>query len=212
MRFITPGNTILLASGNRAKRERLGWLLEGLGYDLVGPETVAVALPEPQEDGPSHKGNAEEKAIASSLAVGGFAMASDGGLVIPALKGRWDSLRTHRSGGAKRDDIARVQALVDLVTPLPEEDRGAYWVEAVALADVGEVLMTFQAMSGQGVIATSFDPAHVGGGFWVGAVWHFPELGKVYAELTEEELRRVGDHWTGLKEQVQEYFRAEYIY
>ena len=85
-------------------------------------------------------------------------------------------------------------------------------MEAVALADAGEVLMTFQSRSGSGVIANSFDSAHIHGGFWVGAVWRFPELGKVYAELSEEELRRVGDHWTGLKEEVQEYFLAEYIY
>ena len=212
MRFITPGNTILLASQNPAKRSRLGWLLEGLGYDLIGPEAVAVAPPEPREESSSHKGIAEEKAIAWSRAWGGLAMASDGGLVIPALMERWDSLRTRRSTGTKQDDIARVHALIDLVMALPEEARGAYWVEAVALADVGEVLMTFQAMSGQGVLATPFDPAHVEGGFWVGAVWRFPELGKVYAELTEKELRKVGDHWTGLKEQVQGYFRAEYIY
>ena len=127
MRFITPGNRILLASQNPAKRERLAWLLEGLGYDLIGPEAVAVAPPEAQEKSPSHKGNAEEKAVAGSRGCGGLAMASDGGLVIPALKERWDSLRTHRSVDAKRDDIARVQALVDLVTPLREEERSAYW-------------------------------------------------------------------------------------
>ena len=212
MRFITPGNRILLASQNPAKRERLAWLLEGLGYDLIGPEAVAVAPPEPQERSPSHNGNAEEKAVAWSRAFGGLAMASDGGLVIPALKERWDSLRTRRSVEAKGDDIARVQALVDLVTPLREEERGAYWVEAVALADAGEVLMTFQARSGPGVIGSSFDSAHIHGGFWVGAVWRFPKLGKVYAELSEEELWKIGDHWTNLKGQVQGYFRAEYIY
>ena len=212
MRFITPGNRILLASQNPAKRERLAWLLEGLGYDLIGPEAVALAPQEPQEKSPSHKGNAEEKAVAGSRACSGLAMASDGGLVIPALKERWNSLQTRRSVEVKEDDIARAQALVDLVSPLREEERGAYWVEAVALADAGEVLMTFQARSGPGVIASSFDSALIHGGFWVGAVWRFPELGKVYAELSEEELRRVGDHWARLKEQVQEYFLAEYIY
>ena len=126
MRFISPGNKILLASQNSAKRERLAWLLDGLGYELIRPEAVTVASPEPQEESPSHKGNAEEKAVAGSCAFGGLAMASDGGLVIPALKERWSSLRTRRSADAKLDDIARVQALVDLVETLREEERCAY--------------------------------------------------------------------------------------
>ena len=212
MRIITPSDTILLATGNPAKRERLAWLLEGLGFAFVGPDAVPAPRPEVQEAGPSHKANAEEKATAWSRAWGSLAIASDGGLVVPALMEQWDSLRTRRFLGAGEDDIARAQALIDLVSHLPEGERSAFWIEAVALADAGDVLHTFQVESGRGVIATSFDPVHIHGGFWVGAVWCFPELGKVYAELTEEELRRVGDHWTALRERIQGYFRAEYIY
>ena len=212
MRIITPSDTILLATGNPAKRERLEWLLDGLGFTAVGPEAVASSPRQTQEEGPSHKANAEQKATAWSRAWGSLAIASDGGLVVPALMEHWDSLRTRRFTPSAEHDIGRAKALIDLVSHLPEGERSAFWIEAVALADAGDVLHTFQAESGRGVIATSFDPAHIHGGFWVGAVWGFPELGKVYAELTEEELRRVGDHWTALREQVQDYFRAEYIY
>jgi inosine/xanthosine triphosphate pyrophosphatase family protein len=178
----------------------------------VGSEAVGRPSTGPLESGPSHKANAEQKAIAWSRAWGSLAIASDGGLAVPALKERWSSLQTRRFVESAEDDTVRAEALIEMVRSLPAEERTAHWTEAVVLADSGEVLSTFQAESGQGVIGATFDPAHIHGGFWVGAVWRFPELGKAYAELTEDELHRVGDHWTTLKEQVQRYFRAEYIY
>ncbi|MDO8751177.1 MAG: hypothetical protein Q7K03_08545 [Dehalococcoidia bacterium] len=205
-----------------------------------------MAAPKVREDGLAHQANATAKAVAWSVAYGGMAIASDGGLVAPALGDWWDSLRTRRfleggsviskvrkvqgtsvpSGGlgvsprlkspplrhgegdiggevkAEGDDLGRAHALLSLMAHLDGKDRRAYWVEAAALADRGRLLHTAEAQSGEGIITREVDETLIKDGFWVGAVWYFPQIGKRYAELTPEELGRVGDHWTTLKGQM----------
>ena len=191
---------ILLGTENRAKQERLAWLLEGLGLKLVTPAQASLAVPVVEEDGPSHQANATAKAMSWSEAYRGMAIASDGGLVVPALSYWWDSLRTRRFFGG--DDLGRAHGLVSRMAHLDGKNRRAYWVEAVALADHGRLLHTLAAQSGEGVIAGEVAERLIKDGFWVGAVWCFPQLGKLYAELTETELQQVGDHWSAFKGQI----------
>ena len=192
--------SVLLGTENRAKQERLAWLLEGSGLTWVTPAQVSLALPKVREEGLSHQANATAKAVAWSVAYGGVAIVSDGGLVVPALGDWWDSLRTRRF--FEGDDLRRAHALLSRMAHLDGEGRRAYWVEAAALADRGRLLHTAEAQSGEGTIARKVDETLIKDGFWAGAVWYFPQLGKRYAELTPEELGRVGDHWTTLKEQM----------
>ena len=42
---------VLLGTENRAKQERLAWLLEGLGLKVVTPAQQSVEAPEIEEDG-----------------------------------------------------------------------------------------------------------------------------------------------------------------
>lgn len=188
---------VLLGTENRAKQERLAWLLEGFGLTWVTPAQASLAAPWVEEDGPSHQANATAKAVAWSEVYGGMAIASDGGLVVPALGHGWDSLRTRRFW--EGDDLGRAHALLSLMAQLDGKERRAYWVEAVAIADRGRLLHGIEVRSGDGIIARDVDEALIKDGFWVGAVWYFPKLGKRYAELTPEEMSSMGDHWTALK-------------
>ena len=196
---------ILLGTENQAKQERLAWLLDGSNVNLVTPAQASLAVPVVEEDGPSHKANATAKAISWSEAYGGIAITSDGGLVVPALGDWWDSLRTRRF--FERDDLGRAYELLSRMAYLDGKKRSAYWVEAVALADRGCLLHTLTAQSSEGVIARKVDKRLIKDGFWVGAVWHFPQFGKLYAELKETELHQVGDHWSALKWQTKQLLR-----
>ncbi|MSQ22750.1 MAG: hypothetical protein EXR53_05535 [Dehalococcoidia bacterium] len=191
---------VLLGTENRAKQERLAWLLEDLGLKLVTPSQAALAAPWVEEDGLSHRANATAKAVAWSVAYGGMAIASDGGLVVPALGHGWDSLKTRRF--FEGDDLGRARELLSLMAHLEMEGRHAYWVEAVVVADRGRLLHTAEGRSGEGIIALEADDALIKGGFWIGAVWYFPQLGKRYAEMNDIELAQVGDHWSALKGQA----------
>ena len=201
---------ILLASTNPAKLRRLAWLLEGLALRPVGPE----ALPHPplvEENARSHRANAVLKAQEWSRAWGGgLAIASDGGLSIPALGRRWDSLRTRRFAGPDADDRARVEALLELMRPYSGPERHVWWFEVVALAQGDELLGTWSAWSGRRALASSFDPARLVHDFWLDTLWYVPALGKHLSELSAEEREQVQQHWYRLKLRLQAFFRRRF--
>ena len=79
-------------------------------------------------------------------------IASDGGLVIPALGDNWESRYTHRFAGPAADDRERARRLLEVMGPLRGDERSASWVEAVALADRGEVLASWSLTGATGYI------------------------------------------------------------
>lgn len=204
----SPTRPILLGTRNPAKQARLRWLLDGLGFTDLTPDDLPPA-PEPEETGASFAANAALKARYWSRLAGGLAIASDGGVAVPALGERWQALRTRRaSGAAPGDDLARIDHLLDLLRPFRGAERRVIWHEAVALADQGALLAVWEVDGQLGEIAESYDPARVNPGFWIESVWRYPELGKVHAELTPEELARVQTWWDRLRAQVRAAFGA----
>ena len=96
-----------------------------------------------EENGATFADNAGQKAAAASrVAPRALALASDGGLEIPALGDAWDPLRTNRF--APGDATAsKAQQLLALMAPLRGAERAAQWVEALAVARAGRVLATW---------------------------------------------------------------------
>jgi inosine/xanthosine triphosphate pyrophosphatase family protein len=195
---------VLLATTNPAKERQMRWLLRGLP---VVPVTLAEARirVELEEQGHDHLSIAQEKAIAWSRAFDGMAMASDGGLLVPALGKGWSSLRTHRFAGP--DDVARIEGLLAMMRPYRGERRKAMWTEALALAEKGKVVASWQVEGDMGIIRESYDRTRVAPGFWVASVCFFPGLGKSYGELSEVEREALGDAWSQLKLLVREFLR-----
>lgn len=189
---------LLLASTNPAKLRRLRGLFAHSSIRLLTPQEIGVRLHVP-EIGQTHEENAALKAVAWSRASGTYAIASDGGLLIPALGQRWNSLQTQRFAGPDADDYDRAQALLRLMEGLESGSRRAWWHEAIALALRGELLAGWAVQSDEGMIATSFDHGGMEQGFWVASLWYFPSIGKTYRQATESELAVVGDPWSRLR-------------
>ena len=194
---------ILLGTNNQAKQERMSWLLKDSGYICVLPKQLSLEMPLIPEEGPSHESNARTKALVWSQLYGGLALASDGGLVIPALGSYWDSLNTHRFSTS--NDVRRAHDLLSIMTSLKWHQRHAHWSESIALANNGNLLHLLSARSGDGFIARDVKISLIKDDFWVGSILYFPQFGKRYAELTQEELRLVGDHWMALKELIRNF-------
>ena len=199
---------ILLATGNPAKQATLGWLLEGLPMELVEPKELGL-ISVPEEEGETHRAIAEQKASAWSEAASMLVIASDGGLVIPALGSNWESRFTHRFAGGAATDQDRLSRLLELMQPYRGAERAASWIEAVAIADQGRTLTSWELTGATGFIADTPSEEGVVPGFWVFSIWQFPKLGKYYNHLTESEREALDDHWAQLRTQVQEYFRRE---
>ena len=190
---------ILLATSNEAKQARLRWVLENVSGTIHSPQSLNLRLDVP-ETGKTHQENAMLKAVAWSEKVpGSFALATDGGLLVPSLWEQWDSVRTHRFAGDEATDVIRAERLLELMDDLTGMDRRASWTEAIALAHNGKPLACWQVSGADGFILAEFDPATIQPGFWIATLLYFPYLGKTYAQSSTYELSIVKDPWTKLR-------------
>ena len=210
---------ILLATGNPAKQEELRRLLEGLPLAPVTPAELGLAA-DPDETGETHEQIAREKAQEWSRQGSMLVIASDGGLVVPSLGLNWESRYTHRFAGPAADDAERRRRLLELMRPHPGAEREASWVEALAIADWGRPLKSWELKGASGVIADTAEVVETGetagiaaaptAGFWFFPLWYFPQIGKYYNRLTDAEKASLGDHWTVLRRLVKAYFLEEF--
>ncbi len=204
-----PATPILLATGNLAKQEVLRRLLEGLPLAPVTPAELGLAA-DPEERGATHEEIALEKAQEWSRLAAMLAIASDGGLVAPALGANWESRYTHRFAGPAADDAERRRRLLELLSPYTGAEREASWVEALAIADRGRPLRFWELKGGSGIIAETPEEGPHAPGFWVFPLWYFPKLGKYYNGLTDDEKESLGDHWATLRRLAHSYFLEEF--
>lgn len=205
---VRSGSTtpILLASGNPAKQQSLRWLLEGLPLSPVTPRQLGLESA-PEEAGDNHETIAQQKAGDWSRAASMLAIASDGGLVIPALGSNWESTLTHRFAGPAAGDADRQDRLLELMRPYRGRKREASWVEALAIADRGDVRASWGITGATGVIGREVGDSPQVPGFWVFSLWYFPEYAKTYNELSLQERESLGDHWSRLRGLVQTFFK-----
>src|SRR5687767_14438631 len=181
--------TILLATGNTAKQAKLRWLIDGVGFETVTPRDLGLAF-DPDESGTTHQDVAESKALAWADAAGCLAIASDGGIDLPAVGPNWNSLYTRRAAGDVPDDRARADHLVGLMRGKVGAERDAFKREAVAVAQPGRLLGAWEAGGPIGRVVESYDPSKIVDGFWLPAVLWDPRFGKVVADLTPEEAEQ----------------------
>ena len=200
---------ILLATGNPAKQDALRDLLDGLPLSPVIPGEIGLSA-DPEETAETHEAIAVEKAVEWSRLSGMLAIASDGGLVVPSLGHNWESRYTHRFAGPAADDEERRRRLLELLETQDGAQREASWVEALAVAESGRPLKSWELKGGQGMIAGYPEPGPHPPGFWVFPLWYFPQAGKYYNQLTDMEKESLGDHWATLKQLVKSYFVEEF--
>ena len=206
---MTPLTPILLATGNRNKQEEFRRLLHGLPFTPVTPAEAGVSGP-PDEEGDTHEAIARDKAARWSSAASMLAIASDGGLVIPALGPRWESRYTRRFAGPAADNGERLARLLELMRPHHGEERRASWVEALAIAHRGRVLASWELSGGIGYLDEQAPQGPLPE-FWVFSVWRFPQFGATYSQLTEAQRESIDDHWGRLRRLVRRFLTSTFV-
>lgn len=206
---------ILLATTNRAKAEHLSWLLDDIPLRRV---TLADAnlshVAPPPETQPTLQAIAEGKAVSWSRAFGGLAIASDGGIAIPALGSAWEERLTARFAGSQATDEQRAEALLALLQPYTANDRRAYFHECVALADNGRLLRSWSAESDPGLIADTYRPEQLVPGFWLLTLWSHPQTGRRFGGLSPGDPAYPEGAWARIKPKVQQFLKtyaAQYL-
>ena len=197
---------VFLGTTNLTKAVHLSRLLKGLPCNIVSPNEWGLELAIP-EQGVSHVENAVAKAVAWSEKTGTLTIASDGGLIIPALGAAWDSLQTHRFAG-ELNDAGKVKELLRMMNGLEGQERRVFWREAVALARAGLPLASWQVEGAEAMLAREVNLSHVVPGFWVAGLLCSPEPSKIYGDM---ESCYANDHWCQLRTRVYE-FLERYLY
>lgn len=178
---------LLLATGNAHKVVELRALLEPMGIGVLVPSDVG-GLPTVDEDGESFASNAERKARAAARAVNRWCLADDSGLEVDRLGGA-PGVHSARYAGEHGDAGANNARLLAELEGVPEEQRGARFVCALALARPdGEIECVVEGEAcGRILEAPRGD-----GGFGYDPLFLFTEpghsaSGTCFAELTLEE-------------------------
>ena len=207
---------VVAGTANAAKATELGRVLAGVAAVEAAPRDISLKTLEPDVehavdvvDIAAAKARVWSRALLERGEEDVFVVASDGGLLIPALGAAWNPLRTRRFAGEDADDRTRAESLLALASRLDGAERRIGWREAAAVARGGHVLKSFVAESPPGLLAHEMDPAGLaaGDGFWVPALWLCPEFGgKRLTELTASEREGREDHWTVLGREMRRYF------
>lgn len=178
---------LLLASGNKKKLAELESLLAPLGIQLRSPDDVG-GLPEVDEDRPTFAGNAEKKACSAASASGMWALGDDSGLCVDHLDGA-PGVFSARYAGTHGDDQGNNKKLLAELAGVPESDRGAHFVCAIALARPDGSLECVLEGETHGRI---LEAPRGEGGFGYDPLFLFtepghPATGRGFAELTGDE-------------------------
>ncbi|WP_457962811.1 RdgB/HAM1 family non-canonical purine NTP pyrophosphatase [Arthrobacter sp. D1-29] len=133
---------LVLATHNKGKlkelREILRGQVPGLDVDTQVVDAAAAGAPDVVETGITFAENSLLKARAVAAATGLVAIADDSGLAVDVLGGA-PGIFSARWAGRHGDDAANLRLLLDQLSDVPDEHRGAAFVCAAALAVPGEV-------------------------------------------------------------------------
>ena len=136
-------------------------------------------LPETVEDADTFAGNARKKAIEAAKALGCWVIADDSGLAVDALKGA-PGVYSARYAGGHGDDDANNRKLLDQMVEVADDQRGAAFVCALAVADPsGAIVAEAEGRCRGRIIGEVRGP----GGFGYDPLFLIPEYHKTFGEL-----------------------------
>ena len=192
---------LLLASGNRKKLVELQRITAPLGVEVVQPADIG-GLPECVEDGDTFAANAAKKAREAAQHSGLWTLADDSGLEVDALGGA-PGVYSARYAGTHGDDEANNAKLLRELAEVPDGDRKASFVCALALArpDTGEIAHEAIGRTHGRILR---EPQGEGG-FGYDPLFEFseegfPVTGRVFATLSGDEKAAVSHRGRALRE------------
>jgi len=181
-RHLCAKPVLLAATGNAHKLRELQEIFRE--YYTILPMSAAGFTDDITEDADTFAGNALIKARAVSEATGLPAIADDSGLMVDALGGE-PGVYSARYAGVHGDDNANNDLLLSKMDG--QENRAAAFVSAIALVVPGRDPLIAEGKC-PGVILTERRGT---GGFGYDPLFYYEDLGKTFAQLTEEEKNAV---------------------
>ena len=194
---------IVLASNNKHKVAELYAFMKKISEDIEILTLSDIGFTdEIIEDGETFEENALIKARAISK-LGYIAVADDSGLCVDALGGE-PGVYSARYAGEPCDDEKNNDKLLEAIKEVPDGERSAWFVSAIACAfPDGKTITAIGRCPGEIIRARRGN-----GGFGYDPLFWYKPLGKTYAELTAEEKSQVS-HRARAMEKFTELFAKE---
>ena len=144
-------------------------------------ETLAAypELPETIEDAESFAGNARKKASEAAIVLKAWVVADDSGLAVDHLGGA-PGVYSARYAGTHGDDDANNRKVLDALANVPDDERGAAFVCALAVADPHGAIVLEAEGRCRGRITREI---HGPGGFGYDPLFLIREYHKTFGEL-----------------------------
>ncbi|MDY6852030.1 MAG: XTP/dITP diphosphatase [Thermodesulfobacteriota bacterium] len=191
---------IILATKNQGKIKEIKELLAGQPVQLLDLSDFGPT-PEPIEDADTFEDNAYHKAYFYARILGFPALADDSGLVVEALSGAPGVLSARYAGEGATDEDRSAKILKEMEG---QTSRKAAFVCALVLAvPLGPGLTWVGRCEGE--ITTKPRGQN---GFGYDPIFHYPPLGKTFAELTSIEKSRVSHRGQALTEFKSEFSKV----
>lgn len=177
---------LVLASNNAHKLEELRAILSQLDLQVVSQKELGISV-EPDETGTTFEENSYIKAKTVMELCGLPTIADDSGLMVDALDGAPGVYSARFGGEACCSDRDRLEYLLQRLSGVPENARGAKFVSVI----------TMLTPDGKKVVARGECPgrilteAHGENGFGYDPVFYVPEAGCTFAELPPQEKNRI---------------------
>ncbi len=175
--------SILIASSNVGKVREFRKLLKDVPVNLL-PLSFPLKV---KETGASYRENAFLKARAASRVSGLPVIAEDSGLEIRGLD--WGpGVRSKRVLGETFSDLERCKKILELLSGKEGHLREARFVSCICFFWEKKGIKRFFEGEVWGVIS---DRVMGKGGFGYDPIFFVPELGKTFAQMTEDEKNRI---------------------
>jgi XTP/dITP diphosphohydrolase len=146
---------LLVATHNRGKLAEIKELMRKLPITLVDLTNFPQITPI-EESGKTFVENASLKAAGYANATNLLTLADDSGLMVDALDGA-PGIHSARYAGENASDAQRTEKLLNALIDVPETERSAQFVSAVAIADSRGRIINISVGKCMGQIA--FKPA-----------------------------------------------------
>lgn len=176
---------LLIATTNTGKVREIRLLLGSLPFEIVGLQDLATIPPPVEETGTTFTANAILKSEYYFAETGLFSLADDSGLEVDALHGA-PGIYSARFAGEDATDADRVVKLLEELRDVPDAQRTARFVCAIALTGIINGAVTTHVFEG---FAEGFITHETRGtnGFGYDPIFYDQEIGLTFAELAREE-------------------------
>ena len=132
---------LVIATTNKNKKKELRKLLKNVNVNILTLADLKMHIPYIIEDGKTFRQNAVKKSLIFSRYTKDLVLADDSGIMVQALSGK-PGVRSARFAHSKATDIENNRKLMKLMERIPQKNRQATFVCAIALSENGKLLGT----------------------------------------------------------------------